>query len=764
MDDNKTKALSRLLSHMLPTSSSSSLSSLSDSLMPLATAVSKCGEVENTINKQPNETTTDTIGKITTSTTTSSSSSSTLLLSSTIAFQKAAISSASIELLQVLKLITNKHQVVCSVHDTALAQAKRRLPTLSRTELIHVIATLSSGHIGSKNGEEKQEEEGVEEQGMNEDMKDNTSTSGSGTVTSSVGNKNLGSLTHDTLALFVDALKCFLGGSNSSKNSTNNSDSEVILSLTDASALQSALQSDSARIRVPPEAILALPPSMRHAVWRACPSRRGGDLLFACLQLERGPSSISDIEVGLDLVDANRARPKLDSNGLRNAIQKTKAAISRRHKSLPMQTLAGCVRGDPEAYIHACAILQGLWERDHNPRWVFARQDLYMLLVQAEQQNTSTSSSSSSSSSTAGRGQLPISSQPTLAHSSSTASVSGLSSSSSSSSSSSTAQLSSSVRDPLATVVMDIQRLLLGLPGSSVNAILTSCRALVKRRPAIDKKTANTEITQLMKKLVRWAKDQQCGIFSGAEFNRPVFEDNAEKRAAYLRRVQKPMDFSLIITKARSNTYNSLDEAEADIHMIFENSLLYNGKDHDVTILAEQIDAYFRHICTLAARNLALQVASDRDDKVSSSISGSFGVYTTFDRPSTIIQLLMILADPLLSRHAVHIAFHSGIASAARSGGSPENDPNALAAITLLVAGDVGYLIPPTTRKLASTLSSSSSFTSLDTTIEATLLHSSKAYSEFAAALCDILSATPSSSSSLFKLTLKFKCSNECKS
>jgi hypothetical protein len=63
MVDNKTKALSRLLSYMLPTSASS-LSSLSDSLLPLDTAVSKCGEVENTINQQPIETTTNIIGNI----------------------------------------------------------------------------------------------------------------------------------------------------------------------------------------------------------------------------------------------------------------------------------------------------------------------------------------------------------------------------------------------------------------------------------------------------------------------------------------------------------------------------------------------------------------------------------------------------------------------------------------------------------------------------------------------------------------------------
>ncbi|PVU88113.1 hypothetical protein BB561_006019 [Smittium simulii] len=60
--------------------------------------------------------------------------------------------------------------------------------------------------------------------------------------------------------------------------------------------------------------------------------------------------------------------------------------------------------------------------------------------------------------------------------------------------------------------------------------------------------------------------------------------------------VKHPMDLSTAKAKLENNEYNLLSEFTVDIHRVFENCFLYNGKDSPISLMAKQLKKYFSNL------------------------------------------------------------------------------------------------------------------------------------------------------------------------
>lgn len=68
--------------------------------------------------------------------------------------------------------------------------------------------------------------------------------------------------------------------------------------------------------------------------------------------------------------------------------------------------------------------------------------------------------------------------------------------------------------------------------------------------------------------------------------------------------IKEPMDLSTVKSKLDSNSYDSVNEFESDIKLMFKNCYTYNGPDTDIVGLAKNLEAIFNSKCAQKPANL----------------------------------------------------------------------------------------------------------------------------------------------------------------
>jgi len=86
----------------------------------------------------------------------------------------------------------------------------------------------------------------------------------------------------------------------------------------------------------------------------------------------------------------------------------------------------------------------------------------------------------------------------------------------------------------------------------------------------------------------------------------------------YLVIVKNPMDLSTVKSRLLSSQYKNLESFEADVKLVFQNAILYNGEDSDIGSIAKQGMDTFEKRFTSALNGLQ----STEDDKTKCTICG----------------------------------------------------------------------------------------------------------------------------------------------
>jgi bromodomain-containing factor 1 len=76
---------------------------------------------------------------------------------------------------------------------------------------------------------------------------------------------------------------------------------------------------------------------------------------------------------------------------------------------------------------------------------------------------------------------------------------------------------------------------------------------------------------------------------AGQSFKAPVEQLWPECADVYAANVHNPIDLGTMETKVKNNIYHSLDDIRADIILLYENSLAFNGIDHIITSAALEV-------------------------------------------------------------------------------------------------------------------------------------------------------------------------------
>ena len=81
----------------------------------------------------------------------------------------------------------------------------------------------------------------------------------------------------------------------------------------------------------------------------------------------------------------------------------------------------------------------------------------------------------------------------------------------------------------------------------------------------------------------------------GVAFTNPIDTDNENEYPNYLDIVEQPMDFSTILTKLNQYKYSKIVEFEEDVHLVFNNAMLYFEKYTDLYVMAETLQGIFNN-------------------------------------------------------------------------------------------------------------------------------------------------------------------------
>lgn len=80
-------------------------------------------------------------------------------------------------------------------------------------------------------------------------------------------------------------------------------------------------------------------------------------------------------------------------------------------------------------------------------------------------------------------------------------------------------------------------------------------------------------------RVVKGLKKSKAGI----NFRAPVVELWPSLAVQYSEKITKPMDLGTLEKRLNSNSYSFLEDFKADVSRIYENTVLFNGENHDVT-------------------------------------------------------------------------------------------------------------------------------------------------------------------------------------
>jgi hypothetical protein len=76
---------------------------------------------------------------------------------------------------------------------------------------------------------------------------------------------------------------------------------------------------------------------------------------------------------------------------------------------------------------------------------------------------------------------------------------------------------------------------------------------------------------------------------AGQSFKAPVEQLWPECAGAYTAKVSNPIDLGTIQMKVKNNIYPSVDDFRADIVLLYQNSVDFNGIDHMITSIALEV-------------------------------------------------------------------------------------------------------------------------------------------------------------------------------
>lgn len=71
------------------------------------------------------------------------------------------------------------------------------------------------------------------------------------------------------------------------------------------------------------------------------------------------------------------------------------------------------------------------------------------------------------------------------------------------------------------------------------------------------------------------------------EFSKPVLEQHPTIAEGYLKVVSTPMDLGSVEQKLMSGAYPSQEALLADVNLVFDNAILYNSGEEEVSIVAK---------------------------------------------------------------------------------------------------------------------------------------------------------------------------------
>lgn len=71
----------------------------------------------------------------------------------------------------------------------------------------------------------------------------------------------------------------------------------------------------------------------------------------------------------------------------------------------------------------------------------------------------------------------------------------------------------------------------------------------------------------------------------------------------YLTKVKHPMDLGTILSKLENGEYNTVAEWKADVELVWQNSYIFNGKNSLVTVLARQLQTFFKAMTEYITEN-----------------------------------------------------------------------------------------------------------------------------------------------------------------
>ncbi len=98
-----------------------------------------------------------------------------------------------------------------------------------------------------------------------------------------------------------------------------------------------------------------------------------------------------------------------------------------------------------------------------------------------------------------------------------------------------------------------------------------------------------TPITKRQAKEIAKTLNHISQTEAGQSFMAPVKQLWPECADAYAARVPNPVDLGTIKMKVKNNIYHSMDDFRADVVLLYENSLNFNGIDHIITSAALEV-------------------------------------------------------------------------------------------------------------------------------------------------------------------------------
>jgi bromodomain-containing factor 1 len=76
---------------------------------------------------------------------------------------------------------------------------------------------------------------------------------------------------------------------------------------------------------------------------------------------------------------------------------------------------------------------------------------------------------------------------------------------------------------------------------------------------------------------------------AGQSFKAPVEQLWPDCAESYAAKIPNPIDLGTIETKIKSNMYQSMDAFKADVLLLYQNSVDFNGIDHAITRAALEV-------------------------------------------------------------------------------------------------------------------------------------------------------------------------------